>query len=244
MMKPMKFIFAAALIFTATPALAADEVNASFDISFGGARIMKANYAATLTDSTYSAAFDAKTVGVSKLVSKIKLNLNASGKLNKADVTPTSYNYSRKKNDKRKERSLAFAPNGELVTTGADYDKSILKVMTSSVMDPLSMLLKLSRAKSPCSGKHRAFDGRDVFDITLSAAGKNETSVTCKATYTPVAGDDVDDGNTAQQVYEITLVPMGKVDGYIPIRFAGKSKGVSFDVSATAVTVNGTALSF
>jgi Protein of unknown function (DUF3108) len=243
-MTMLKAMIAAGFVFAATPVLAADEISASYDISFGGARIMKANYSAIFNEGVYSAALDAKTVGVSKWLSKIKLNLNASGKLGKSDVTPTSYNYSRKKNDKRKERSLSFAPNGDLVTKGTDYGDAILNAMSSSVMDPLSMLLKLSRAKSPCSGKHRAFDGRDVFDITLSSGGKTETSVTCKATYTPVAGGEVEDGDTDPKYYEITLVPMAGVEGYIPVRIAGTSKGVGFDVSATSVSVNGSPLAY
>jgi Protein of unknown function (DUF3108) len=235
---------AATVALSCAPALAADEIIASYDVSFGGARVMKANYFAKLSDGSYSASLDAKTVGVSKLLSKIKLNLSANGILKKADVTPLNYNYFRKKNDKRKERSLSFSANGDLVTAGADYDDNILKAINASVMDPLSMLLKLSRAKSPCAGKHRAFDGRDVFDITLSNSGNSGASVTCDVIYTPVAGGDVEDGDTEPKRYEITLAPLGSAHGYIPVRIAGTTKGVGFDVSATAVIVNGAALPY
>jgi Protein of unknown function (DUF3108) len=246
MLRRLKFacVLAAVGFVAAGPVWAEDTIVARYDISYGGARIMKGSYSATLTDANYTAAFEAKTVGMSKLLAKIKLSLNASGKLAKANLIPTSYNYSRKKNDKRKERSLAFASNGDLVTEGNDYDASILKVMNESVMDPLSMLLKLSRAKSPCSGKHRAFDGRDVFDIRLSGASKNGSSVVCKVVYTPVAGGEVDEGDTSPKNYEITLVPMTGAEGYIPVRIAGTSKGVGFDVSATEITVNGSPLAY
>jgi hypothetical protein len=237
-------VLAAAGFFAVSPAWAEDTIAARYDISYGGARIMKGSYSATLTEGGYTAAFEAKTVGVSKLLAKIKLSLNASGKLAKANLIPTSYNYSRKKNDKRKERSLAFATNGDLVTNGHDYDPAVLKVMNDSVMDPLSMLLKLSRSKSPCSGKHRAFDGRDVFDISLSGASKDGASIVCKVVYTPVAGGEVDDGDTEPKNYEITLVPMGAADGYIPVRIAGTSKGVGFDVSATEISINGSPLAY
>jgi Protein of unknown function (DUF3108) len=235
---------AVTVVMSCVPAVAADEIAVSYDISFGGARIMSANYAAKLSDASYSASLNAKTVGVSKLLSKIKLNLSANGLLRKADVTPLSYNYFRKKNDKRKERNLTFSANGDLVTKGTDYDDNILKAINASVMDPLSMLLKLSRAKTPCSGKHRAFDGRDVFDITLTDGGKNGTSVICDALYTPVAGGEVEDGDTAPKRYQITLAPLGTAQGYIPVRIAGTTKGVGFDVSATAVTLNGAALPY
>jgi Protein of unknown function (DUF3108) len=234
----------ALLLWASAPAKAADDISAGYDVSFAGARIMRASYSATLTDGAYTTALDAKTVGVSKWLKKIKLNMNASGKLNTSGITPGSYNYARKKNEKRKERSLSFKSNGDLVTTGTDYDESILKAISASVMDPLSMLLKLSRTKSPCSGKHRAFDGRDVFDITLSETGKTGTAMNCKVVYTPIAGGDVDEGDTQPQSYEITLVPLGSAAGYIPVRIAGSTKGVGFDVTATEVSVNGTALAY
>jgi hypothetical protein len=172
------------------------------------------------------------------------LSLNANGSLQKTSLTPQSYNYFRKKNDKQKERSLKFSANGDLQTNGTDYDKSILAAVNESVMDPLSMLLKLSRAKSPCSGKHRAFDGRDVFDISLSGGGKSGETLTCKVVYTPVAGGEVDDGDTEPKSYEITLAPIGNAQGYVPVRIAGSSKGVGFDVNATAVTINGAPLAY
>jgi hypothetical protein len=236
-------IGAIAVLMVQTAAFAADVISARYDVSLGGTRIMKADYSATLGDDSYSAALEAKTVGVSKLFSKIKLSLSASGTLSDSSVKPVSYNYARKKNDKRKERNLNFAPNGGLVLNVGDYDKGIRAALNSKVMDPLSMLLKLSRADKPCSGKHRAFDGRDVFDVTLSG-GKGAGTLTCKMVYTPVAGNDVDDGDTLPKTYEITLAPLGNGNGYVPVRLAGTTKGVGFEATADSVTLNGTALSY
>jgi hypothetical protein len=226
-----------------SPAMAADEIAANYDISLGGARVMKASYNATIGKDEYQAALDAKSVGMSKWLSKIRLNLSAQGTMDGGTLVPASYNYARKKNDKNKKRNLSFS-GGELVTTGADYDAKILSALDGKVLDPLTMLLKLGRSEKPCSGKHRAFDGRDVFDIKLSNGGNEGDRVTCKAVYTPVAGGDVDDGDTDPQNYEITLAPLGGDRGFIPIRITGTTKGVGFEVSATAVSLNGAALSY
>ncbi len=231
------------LMLLAAPAQAADVISISYDISFGGTRVMKADYSATLDERSYSANLEAKTVGVSKWFSKIKLNMSASGGLSESGVTPASYSYSRKKNDKRKQRILTFAPGGALVTDGGDYDASILAAITDKVMDPLSMLLKVSRSRKPCSGKYRAFDGRDVFDLSLSG-GTGTATVTCKIIYTPVAGSDVDDGETDATRYDITFAQMGDNKGYVPVRLTGSSKGVGFEASAKSVTVNGQTLSY
>jgi opacity protein-like surface antigen len=239
-----RFLIGVALtVLMAGPALAADVISVRYDISLGGTRVMKADYSATMNVDSYSASLEAKTVGVSKMFSKIKLNLSANGSVTEAGLVPASYNYSRKKNDKRRERSLNFTPTGALITEGADYGEGIRSALSSKVMDPLSMLLKLGLSDKPCSGKHRAFDGRDVFDVSLSGGGKGGT-LNCKMVYTPVAGSDVEDGKTDPTSYDITLAPLGQGKGYVPIRIAGSTKGVGFEVSAAEVAMNGSALNY
>jgi Protein of unknown function (DUF3108) len=227
-----------------TPVQAADVITASFDVSLAGARIMKADYSATLDATTYSADLSAKTVGVSKMFSKIRLIMSANGSFSEAGFRPASYAYSRKKNDKLKERNLTFSQNGSLVTEGADYGDAIMAALNNKVMDPLSMLLKLSRTAKPCNGKHRAFDGRDVFDVSLASIGTSGGVLTCKLVYTPVAGGDVEGGDTDAITYEISLAPVANKGSYIPVRISGSTKGVGFEVNATSVTVNGEALSY
>jgi opacity protein-like surface antigen len=241
----MKRFAAVAILsfWAASSALAADVISVRYDVSLGGTRVMKADYSATVSDDSYTATLEAKTVGVSKMFSKIRLNLSANGSLTESGLTPASYSYSRKKNDKRKERNLTFTPSGSLEMEGADYDDGIRAALSAKVMDPLSMLLKLSRSDKPCSGKHRAFDGRDVFDVALSGGGGAGT-LNCKMVYTPVAGSDVEDGKTEPTSYDISLAPLGNDKGYVPIRIAGSTKGVGFEVTAAGVSMNGSALSY
>jgi Protein of unknown function (DUF3108) len=230
-------------LWAAVPAFAADVISVRYDVSLGGTRVMKADYSATLSDDSYSAVLEAKTVGVSKMFSKIKLNLSANGTLSEAGLVPANYSYSRKKNDKRKERNLTFTPTGGLMMEGSDFGEGVRAALTSKVMDPLSMLLKLSRSDKPCSGKHRAFDGRDVFDVALSGGGSGGT-VNCKMVYTPVAGSDVEDGKTDPTTYEISLAPLGAGKGFVPVRIAGSTKGVGFEVTAADVSINGASLNY
>jgi Protein of unknown function (DUF3108) len=224
-------------------ASAADKIAVVYDISLGGTRIMKADYGITTEGGAYQSTLEAKTIGMSKWFSKMKLNLSASGTMSEDAVTPQRYDYYRKKNDKKKQRNLTFASSGKLVTDGTDYDAAIVKAVSKQVMDPLSMLLKLSRAANPCNGKHRAFDGRDVFDVKLSGNGEG-ARVTCTMVYTPVAGGDVEDGDTEPKTYELTLARVTATKGYVPVRITGSAKGVGFDVNATAVSVNGSALAY
>ncbi len=225
-------------------ASAGETISVEYDVSFGGSRIMKASYSANVDGDSYAAKMNARTVGVSKMFSKIKLNLSAQGQLTKGGLQPVSYNYVRKKNDKTKQRQLSFNGDGRLKTDGAGYDETIVAAVKKDLMDPLSMLLKLGRSAKPCSGKHRAFDGRDVFDLSLSSSSNDGGKLTCKMVYTPVAGDDVVDGDTAPKKYEIVLVPTGSTQAYVAVQINGSTQGVSFDVSATSVVVNGTPLTY
>jgi hypothetical protein len=225
-------------------AFAADTVAVDYDISLGGSRIMKANYSAQLDEDKYSANFSAKTVGVSKVFSKIRLNLSASGRFTKDGLMPVQYGYFRKKNDKTKERNLQFNGDGSLKTEGAGYEQPILAAVKKSIMDPLSMLLKISRSDSPCSGKHRAFDGRDVFDVSLTTVSSDNGRLACKLVYKPVAGGDFEDGETEPVTYDITLARTNTAQSYVTVSISGSTKGVPFSVEARSIAVNGAALSF
>jgi Protein of unknown function (DUF3108) len=225
-------------------ALAADTVAVDYDVSLGGSRVMKANYSAQFDKETYAANLSAKTVGVSKVFSKIKLNLSAQGRFTKDGLLPVRYGYFRKKNDKTKERNLQFNGDGSLKTDGAGYEQPILVAVKKSIMDPLSMLLKISRSSKPCSGKHRSFDGRDVFDISLTSVSADNGRLVCKLVYQPIAGGDVDDGETQPVTYNITLAPTNTAQTYVTVSVSGSTKGVPFSVDARSVSVNGAALSF
>jgi hypothetical protein len=237
-------LLVAGMVFAVSAATAADTIAIDYDVSLGGSRIMKANYAAQLDDKTYTANFSAKTVGVSKVFSKIKLNLSANGQFTKTGLLPVQYGYFRKKNDKTKERGLQFNGDGTLKTEGAGYEEPILAAVKKNVMDPLSMLLKISRLDKPCSGKHRAFDGRDVFDVSLSTISEDDGRLNCKLVYKPIAGGDVDDGETSPVIYTITLARTNTAQSYVTVAVSGSTKGVPFSVDARSVTVNGAGLSF
>jgi opacity protein-like surface antigen len=235
---------AVSAIVMAGQALAADSVNISYDVFLGGSRVLKAEYAAQFDDATYAANFSAKTVGMSKMFSKIKLNLAVNGRLSEDGLQPIQYAYYRKKNDKVKERGLQFKSDGSLKTEGAGYDAPLIAVLKKNVTDPLTMLLKISRSDKPCSGKHRSFDGRDVFDISLAQVSADNGRLECTLVYKPVAGADVNDGDTDAVTYGIRLAPTKTTQKYVTVGLTGSNKGVPFSVDATSISVNGAPLTY
>jgi hypothetical protein len=222
---------------------AQDTFSARYEISVGGARVMKASYGATIDENAYSAKLTVKSAGMSKWFSEISLDLATKGKVAQSALLPVIYNYTRVKNDKTRKRAAQFAATGEIITEGTKHDAAVKAALTPATLDPLTTLLRLARSENPCQGKHRSFDGRDVFDMKLSGAGSENGRITCKIVYTPVAGGDVEDGDTDSKTYEITLAPLGGGNGYIPVRITGTTKGVGLEIEAKSVEVNGKPLS-
>jgi hypothetical protein len=232
-----------AMCLSVTVAAANEKVMARYDIEVGGARIMKASYEVILSTKNYRSALNVKSAGMSKWLSEIKLDLTTKGNLLDTSFEPNVYNYVRKKNDKTRKRAVKFNPDGTVKTEGTKYKDNLKTALQKPTLDPLTMLLRLGRATEPCSGQHRAFDGRDVFDIKLSKAGDQNGRIVCTVVYTPVAGGDVEDGDTDSKNYEMTLAPLGGSNGYIPILITGSMKGVPLSIEAKSVEVNGKPLS-
>jgi hypothetical protein len=227
-----------------TTAQAADTLSINYDVSLGGANVMRADYSATIDGAGYSSSLNAKSVGVTKLFSKYSLSISAKGTMANNTVIPVQYGYFRKKNKKTKERGISFTPEGNLNVDAATYGDGIVATVKKGVTDPLTMMLKLSRSAQPCKGKHRVFDGRDVYDIALSGEAAGKGIVSCTITYTPIAGSEYDEGDTEPTRYVLKLAPLGGKAGYVPIGMAGQSKGVAFSVDANSVTYNGAAVSY
>lgn len=241
-MRLLRFALPAILGFSGIAS--AGTLDISYDVSLGGARIMAADFTADKRADQYTGRFHAKTTGVSKLFSKVRLELSVNGRVAGGKLAPLQYHHERSKNGKAKERAVAFTNKGKVVTEGQDYPGTLLPALDGTLTDPISGLLTLTVTSKPCNMKLRAFDGRDVFDISTKPAGGDGNRLVCSLTYTPVAGNDVDEGDTDAKTYELTLVKATGDFAYIPIMLTGSSKGVPFDVTATNVNIDGTAFSY
>lgn len=222
----------------------AGSLDINYDINMGGARIMAADFQAVQDGGSYSGAFKAKTTGVSKLFSKVRLKLDVQGAVQDESLRPSAYSYERSKNGKSKTRDIRFTGKGKVQTDGQDYPTTLLPALDGVLTDPISGVLSLALTAKPCNVKLRGFDGRDVFDISTKPKSSGDGRVVCTLTYTPVAGNDVDEGDTDSKSYELTLVKGAGDFPYIPVSLSGSSKGVPFDVTATSVSIDGSALNY
>ena len=216
----------------------------TYEVNLGGAQIMAAEFRGQLEQGTYSGNFTAKTTGVSKLFSKVRLVLAAQGKRKGSTLLPTRFDYERKKNSKTKTRQLNFDATGKVVTDGQDYADTLLLPLASAVFDPISGLFGLTQTDKPCNSKRRIFDGSDIYDISTKPSGGTADKPVCALIYKPIAGDDVDDGDTESKTYEITFTRGTGDFPYIPVSLTGSSKGVPFDVTSKAVSIDGATIDF
>ena len=242
---PTKLLFASLILLSVwqTPGRAGT-LEMAYEVNLGGAQIMAADFTGQSGQGNYSGTFSAKTTGVSKLFSKVRLSLVAKGRVKSGKLVPTRFDYERKKNSKTKTRQLAFDAAGKLVTEGQDYSETLLPSLSGSLFDPISGLFGLTQTDKPCNSKRRIFDGSDVYDISTQPSGGTADRPVCNLIYKPIAGDDVDDGDTESKTYEITFIRGTAEFPFIPISLTGSSKGVPFDVTASAVSIDGAAFSY
>ncbi len=98
-----------------------------------------------------------------------------------------------------------------------------------------------SQQDKPCSGSFRAYDGKDVFDLSLSPDKPEGKKIKCKLTWTPVAGEAIKKGEK-QESYGMAIAPVQLASGrvlHVPMQITGRSNGLKVTVTVSSVTVDG-----
>lgn len=237
------FLVTAMFALQSTTLYGAEKIEIRYEISVGGARVMKATYVSEIDLSAYNSRLSIKSSGMSKWLSDIKLDLSTKGSASGSELMPRAYNYKRVKNDKTRKRKVLFRKDGNIETEKTKFDATMKNAFSVKTLDPLTMLLTLGRSETPCKGQHRAFDGRDVFDVSFSAAQKTGEELVCNAVYTPVAGADFEDGEIEKIPYVITMRSLGNSYGFAPVKITGTSKGLPVAIEAKSIQINGKTLS-
>jgi hypothetical protein len=216
------------------------EVRIRYDVDVKGVTIMKLRFTTQIRGDAYATAISAKTTGMANWFSDYKIEMGAQGTLNSGNFTPASFSRERKKNGKKKEATTIWSSGAPLINeeNGDDHFAAMAQVVNASTVDPLSLLLGLSfsSSDSPCKGGRRVFDGRDVYDVTLTG-GKNEDEgrISCRITLNYVAGKEVADAKpdaAKPDSYGVILKPvkaaaLGRTI-WVPEKISGKASGQTF----------------
>ena len=255
---PTKTILPAAIaagLVMAAPA-GAETLELGYVIEVAGATVMKAAYTTEIGSGNFESSLFGKTAGMSNMLSGYKMNWSATGLFNDGQFSPQSFDNTRKKKSKKaKSTGIDWHASGAvLLSTGDAPPAAVAAVLNGPSSDPLTAVLKMASAQTgkPCSGRFRVYDGKDVYDLSLSfkkkitlANSTGQPGLECRLTSTPIAGRAVDRGEDKPDFYGLTLAPL-KAGGrtlYIPVRITGSTRGLSVNVSASYMKLDGQAVS-
>lgn len=260
MLKPRYSVFlpvavAAGLGLASAVPAQAGSIELGYVVEVAGTTMMKAAYRTEINGGSFESSLFGKTEGVTSMFSGYKMNLSASGRVAGNSFLPAAYENDRKKKGKKaKSTGLTWQPDGSVTVGTAQGVKpppaAVASAIGASTSDPLTAILKMAnnQSKKPCSGKFRVYDGKDVFDLSLSfsktIALGNASGLDCKLTWTPVAGVAVDKGETDVESYGLVLAPVRVGDDimHLPVRITGSTKGLSIVVSSSVIKVDGQAV--
>ncbi|MBL8790362.1 MAG: DUF3108 domain-containing protein [Rhizobiales bacterium] len=220
----------------------------AYVVDVAGATVLRANYRADIGAERYEATLSGKTSGMSTVFSGYKMNLSANGKVDTTGFRSVLYENDRKKSGKKKKSTdVLWQPDGTVTINKEGENQAVPQKIAATLgdaaSDPLTAVLKMANSQKdkPCSGKFRVYDGKDVFDLSLTLDKAKEQKIKCQLTWTPIAGDAVEKGEKAES-YALSLAPITLSSGltlHVPLQIVGKSNGLTVTVSAASVNVDG-----
>jgi hypothetical protein len=226
-MKPMGLLLAAALIALAPAAAAIHAQPAPLPqgayklvLDYDGILLIKVldvRLVQQVEPNTFTADAQIRTSGVLSLFKKVDLHAVSQGGIDDGALSPASFRHQNQ--DGHDNRHVQVRWDGaEVTTSAAPYwpnmgDPAVTPAQKRTAADPLTQLMRLSLTASPdgpCHGTLRMFDGRELFDVTLSAprprartpveARSNLTNpLACNLNLKEVAGFDAKPANNRSQ---------------------------------------------
>jgi hypothetical protein len=256
-MAKLKFLLAAiaasAAFSAAASAQTGDTLAASYNVEIAKVRVMEIKHSVTFSGNTYEATFRAKSRGMMNLFSKLRLNLSSKGRLKDGAFIPAAFEFERKRNDDNNAYSLAWNDSG-IANVVRDFKGDALKRLKAALAkgsrDPLAIILDsgLNGGAKPCTGTHRAYDGRDVYDMTFNPAGVGDggKTIRCRISGVTVAGRDFEKSYpepapvfTYESVLKAVTLPGRERPVFIPTEVKGKVEGQTFRATIDGLAFNG-----
>lgn len=236
-----------------SPAGAPVEIGAHYSISFNGFNIGDVRTEQRLTGKSYVATSD---VEISALLGAIhwKGVTRATGTLVGSRIQPSGFNFDYNGNSRSGLVRIGFS-DGEVnrltalpeTALPSDY-VPLAPAHLKSVIDPLSALVALSRPGKggPCGRKLALFDGKQRFDVKLTAIRREIVPATsgaapveglvCRVNYTPIGGyrnNDETRSMAESSGIEVAFRPVPKAGLWLPFRVALPTIAGSVWIEAT-----------
>lgn len=240
-----------------------NEIAISYDVQVGSMSAMRISFNAALSGTGYRSTASIKTKGLASIFSDYQMEMASSGNFDGDDVKPLQYRS--KQDNKNKEKVLEVkwpvdeAPAVNSIPKDQDDEDLVAPALTSGLVDPLSMLLRVTTLQSgkPCQSVERVLDGREVYDLRFDFAGEVKLSgdspgpyrgpaFKCSMTYTPVGGRPAVKFRKTGGVpsrFDIWFAPvktnLSSEALFVPVLATGKLQGLSFVAYVRKANIGG-----
>jgi hypothetical protein len=236
-----------------SPAAAPVEIGAHYSITFNGFNIGDVRTEQRITGRSYVASSD---VEISALLGAVhwKGVTRAAGTLSGGKIRPSGFNFEYDGNSRSGLVRLGFEDGAVNQLTALPETVRppdlvpLAPAHLKAVIDPLSALVALSRPGKggPCGRKLQLFDGKQRFDVGLTAvrremiaSGQGAAPVeglVCRVKYTPIGGyrNNEETRSMAQSSgIEVAFRPVAQAGLWLPFRVALPTIAGSVWIEAT-----------
>lgn len=224
-------------------------VSVAYNVDVGPVTMTKVKYALTLSEGALRSRAQIKSHGISSVFSDYTAKVEGESRAKGKSIAPQRFHMVREKEDRKRETTL------EWTSGGIDYSPQekkperrarIDQALNAEVADPLTAVLRIGTAgKNPCPSVQQVFDGRDVYELSLTDKGAGEMDDEdgyrgpvrrCEVSWTPIAGRAAEK-NEPRDTYEVSFAPIGELPSgrtlWLPVSLTGNLKGLRFSAYAT-----------
>lgn len=247
MRKPPLTALLPALFLAAAAPVAAGQVESlavNYNIDLGPLTVTEVTYRLEVAKGAARAEARIETKGISRVFSEYTAKVNAESRADASEIAPVQFRLVRLRDGKTREAHVDWRGQGEIDYGPKDKKperrERLEKALNADVIDPMTAVLSIGSAgKAPCPSVQQIFDGRDVFELSLTDKGTGRLDAEgyqgpvrrCEVNWLPIAGRAVE-RNEPRESYDVDFAPVGEMPSgktlWIPVSLSGKLKGLRF----------------
>jgi hypothetical protein len=240
----------------AAPAVAEpmSTVSVAYNIDVGPVTMTVVRYALDLDDRAMRSEAQIESHGISRVFAEYSARVTGESRATKSAIAPLNFRLVREKDDKIREArvtwkdgAIDYAPREKKPERRARVDNAL----NTELADPMTAVLRIGTSgETPCPSVHQIFDGRDVFELSLTdkGAGRLKTDGyrgavrNCEVSWTPIAGRAAEK-KEPRESYDVAFAQVGQLPSgqtlWLPVMLTGKLKGLRFKAYVTKLTSEG-----
>jgi hypothetical protein len=176
----MKYIILSTfLFFSPNLAHASEPLNVQYSIYASGFEVVNIDATYTVTDKTYAAEMDLKTIGMLGRLAPWSGVLKSNGLNHDQNPTPLSHSFANTWRDETKITAMDFDNEGVLTTlTKTNADGSVEDIMpnedvSKNTIDIMTAIYRASQGGT-CDGTQTAMDGKRKFDMVFKSHSREK----------------------------------------------------------------------